>query len=514
MYVDAQTLTALLPELLLILVASLTYVGGAFLHAPRCWMAVAVATQLTAAYLSFFQGGNDPIIHGPILADSFGDTVRWLATSSGLLLILAGARTAQGKLSTEYLGSLLLISAGIMIVGRANELVMLFLGLELITIPTYVVLFLGREGRGTAESTAKYFYLSVLSSAILLYGLSWLYGLSGTTTLVSLDSDESTIQTAFSGTPSLLANIALVLVLAGLGFKIAAVPFHFYAPDVYQGVSHSNAALLSVAPKMAGMVAIIRLVLTGLPGMSPVAWQLLLVLSVISMTLGNVAALWQQDLRRLMAYSSIAHSGYMLMGLAAAAATSTIPAYGGIAAVLFYLCVYSLATIGFFAAISFLGQDEEAVRGVNDLTGLAKSQPMTAGAIAIFLFSLAGLPPLAGFWGKLTLLTSSIDVALHHDNSQIGSWFLVLAVIGGVNAAIAAAYYLRIISVMFFQSSSAPLRGNDGWQAAAVGAAASLIIVLGLWQGHIADPARDAENSLVRPLPAATNDQEVASMPQ
>lgn len=501
MNVDAQTITALLPEMFLIFMAAIIYVVGAFVRMPRAWLAITVAVELIAACLAFRQGGTETAIHGPIIADSFGDIIRWLAASTGLLLVLAGARTAQGKLSTEFLGSLLLVSAGIMLVGRANELVFLFLGLELVTIPTYVLLFLGRNGRGTAESTAKYFFLSVLSSAILLYGLSWIYGLSGTTTLVSLDSNARTIQTAFMGPPTALANVALVLVLAGLGFKIAAVPFHFYAPDVYQGVSHSNAALLSIAPKIAGMVALIRLVVVALPGSNPMLWQLLLVMAIVTMTLGNVAALWQTDLRRLMAYSSIAHSGYMLIGLAAYTAASTPQAYGGVAAVLFYLCVYSLATVGVFAALSFLGDDEESVRSVRDLAGLAKSQPMIAGAIAIFMFSLAGIPPLAGFWGKLTLLTSSIDVALHHSDAKVGKWFLVLGVVGGINAAIAAAYYLRIISTMFFQSTENRLRGTSAWHAAAVGASAALVVVLGLWHGHVADPAREAEASLIHPRP-------------
>lgn len=514
MYVDAQTISAMLPEIFLIFMATTIYLVGAFVRMPRAWLAITVGAELVAAYLAYFDASGQTAIHGPIIADSFGDTIRWLATSTGLLLVLAGARTAEGKLSTEYLGSLLLVSAGIMLVGRANELVFLFLGLELITIPTYMLLFLGRNGRGTAESTAKYFYLSVLSSVILLYGLSWIYGLSGTTTLVALEPGTKTIQTAFMGAPTALGNIALVLVLAGLGFKIAAVPFHFYAPDVYQGVSHSNAALLSIAPKMAGMVALVRLVVIAMPGSNPMVWQMLLVMAIVTMTLGNVAALWQTDLRRLMAYSSIAHSGYMLIGLAAYTAASTSQAYGGVAAVLFYLCVYSLATVGFFAALSFLGDDEESVRSVSDLAGLAKNQPVIAGAIAIFMFSLAGIPPLAGFWGKLTLLTSSIDVALHHSDPNVGRWFLALAAVGGINAAIAAAYYLRIISVMFFQSNDNRLRGTNGWQAAAVGAAASLIVVLGLWHGHVADPAREAETHLLRRPPQLQMEDDQESDPQ
>lgn len=490
-----KTVVTLLPEIFLIAMATILFVGGAFVRAPRVWLIVTVAAEVVATYLVWQQSDSETAIYGPIIADQFGNVVRWLATTTGLLLVLAGARTAKGKLSTEFLGAMLVITAGVMFVGRANELVFLFLGLELISIPTYVLLYLGRQGRGTAESTAKYFFLSILSSAVFLYGLSFVYGLAGTTTLLAMDSGTATIQSAFMAEPSTLGGIALVLVLAGLGFKIAAVPFHFYAPDVYQGVSHSNAALLSIAPKLAGMVAIIRLVLIGLPGANPMVWQLLLVIAVITMTLGNVSALWQTDLRRMMAYSSIAHSGYMLIGLAAAAAAPT-QAYGGIAAVLFYLSVYALATVGFFAALSYLGDDEESVRNVDDLAGLANNQPLIAAAIALFLFSLAGIPPLAGFWGKLTLLTSSVDVAIHHTNPTARTWFLVLAITGGINAAIAAAYYLRIISIMFFRTSRTPLQGTGGWQAAAVGVSALLVLLLGIDHGHIADAAHEAESSL------------------
>jgi NADH-quinone oxidoreductase subunit N len=500
-YIDLQTIAELLPEIFLIGVATILFVGGAFVRMPRFWLSITIAAELVATYMVWRQSGDATSIHGPIIADHFGDVVRWLATTTGLLLVLAGSRTAKSILSTEFLGSMLVITAGVMLVGRANELVFLFLGLELISIPTYVLLYLGRQGRGTAESTAKYFFLSILSSAIFLYGLSFVYGLAGTTTLLSLDSSAATIQSAFMTEPSTLGGIALVLVLAGLGFKIAAVPFHFYAPDVYQGVSHGNAALLSIAPKLAGIVAIIRLVLVGMPGANPMVWQLLLVIAVITMTLGNVSALWQTDLRRMMAYSSIAHSGYMLIGLAAAAAApAPTQAYGGIAAVLFYVCVYAFATVGFFAALSYLGDDEESVRNVDDLAGLAISQPMIAAAIALFLFSLAGIPPLAGFWGKLTLLTGSLDVAIHHADPAARKWFLVLAITGGINAAIAAAYYLRIISVMFFRSSPTARRSTGGWQAAAVVVSALLVVLLGLDHGHLADATREAENKLLLPV--------------
>ncbi len=254
-----------------------------------------------------------------------------------------------------------------------------------------------------------------------------------------------------------LARIALVLVFAGLGFKITAVPFHFYAPDVYQGTTHANAAVLSIAPKIAGLVVLIRVVAVAMAGVRFAAWPIALVLAVLSMTLGNVLALWQNNLRRLLAYSSIAHAGYMLIGLAVWMAPRTGPVgeWNGVGSLLFYLASYAAATIGAFAAMACLGTQRREIDSIDELAGLAwtggpgagRVRPVLAWALALFMLSLAGIPPLFGFWGKLAIFASSLS--LDGLSGSARPWLVAVALIGVVNSAIAAAYYLRIVGAMF-----------------------------------------------------------------
>ena len=286
-----------------------------------------------------------------------------------------------------------------MLVCSANDLVLLFVGLELISIPTYILLFIGRRDKPSGEVTAKYFFLSILSSAILLYGFSFLYGVGESTVISTI-----AVRVGELSEGNLIATLALVLIFAGLAFKIAAVPFHFYAPDVYQGTSNANAGLLAVVPKVAGVVVLVRLVVAAMPGLETTGWQLALAVAVITMTLGNVLALWQHNLRRMLAYSSIAHAGYLLIGLATGlAGTSAGESTDGVGAMIFYLLLYVVATTGTFAALCFLSRREHEVDSLDELAGLSRTHPLVAALIAIFMFSLAGIPPLAGFLGKFTL---------------------------------------------------------------------------------------------------------------
>jgi NADH-quinone oxidoreductase subunit N len=289
----------------------------------------------------------------------------------------------------------------------------------------------------------------------------------------------------------------LILIFAGLAFRLAAVPFHFYAPDVFQGTSNANAGLLSTLPKVAGLVVLVRLLVTAMPGIEQMAWQLALAVSILTMTLGNVVALWQSNLRRLLAYSSIAHAGYMLIGvsvglaqlaLAPAAEPLTSPGVNGLGTSLFYLAVYALATLGTFSALTYLGSRRQPIDDVDELAGLGHTHPLAAAAIAVFMFSLAGVPPLAGFWGKFALFTGAIDLGapLAGEQSEMQPWFLALAIIGVVNAAIAAAYYLRVVATMYFRSpasAAAPVAADaadptSGEPAPAMAAAVCLVLVI------------------------------------
>jgi len=491
--VSPQTLQHLLPEIVLVAVAVSIYVAGAFVDARREWSWIAGAGILLAACGLAMPGGS---ADGSLIADSLALYARWVALALGGLFVLLASRPLRESTS-EYVGSLLLTIAGLMLVAGAGELVLLFVGLELVSIPTYILLYLGRRDPGGEEATAKYFFLSILASAMLVYGFALLYGTAGST-------DLSAIRAAFCGPGSpaaafaALSKVATVLILAGLGFKIAAVPFHFYAPDVYQGTSHANAALLSVIPKAAGFVALLRVVVASMPpmpGVEPYVWRVVVVLAVLTMCVGNVLALWQENLRRLLAYSSIAHAGYMLIGLAVALVQGHADGAG---ALLFYFCVYAAATVGTFAALDYLGRSERQLDAVEELAGLGRTRPLAAAALAVFMFSLTGIPPLAGFWGKLAVFASALNVDPGSEAAgSLGLWYVVLAVIGVLNAAVAAAYYLRIVAVMYFRTPLAVPKAEGGPGAAcAMVVCVVLVIAIGLFPGplmHQSDEAgRDA----------------------
>jgi NADH-quinone oxidoreductase subunit N len=427
--------------------------------------------------------------------------IRWLSLGVGALLLMSAAQGAAEGQAAEYVGSLLIAVAGAMLVAGAGDLVMLFLGLELISIPTYVLLYLGRRDAPSQEAALKYFYLSILSSAVMLYGFSFLYGLSGSMNLTDIQRHLSPLPPAELSRAWLpLAGAALVLVLAGLGFKMAAVPFHFYAPDVYQGTTHANAAVLAVIPKIAGVAALARVasLFAGADNMD-IAWIIVLSLAVATMTVGNVLGLWQDNLRRLLAYSSIAHAGYLLIGIAvgfAASVENLSGGFDGVQAALFYVVVYALATIGAFATLGFLGTRERQIDDIHELAGLGQTRPLAALSLAVLLLSLAGIPPLAGFLGKLVLFYSAIGLE-SPDNSALNLSFIVLAVAGALNAAIAAGYYLRVIAVMYFGSPAERPRAAGGRGALAAAAIAlALVIGLGLFPSAAMQSAQEAATAL------------------
>ena len=507
--VQWSTLGWLLPELWLVIAASGMYVAAAFIRPPHGrWAGVGGGVLLGAIVLKLLEGGAPPAASwtGPLALDGLGEMTRWLAIFAGVVLLMISARDQHRGLAAEQTATLLLTVAGMMVLGRANDMVTLFVALEAISIPTYVLLFLGKRSRENSEATLKYFFLSILSSGLLLYGMSFLYGMTGTTQIAG---GEASLHAALQQSAWLhLAPIAIVLTLAGLGFKIAAVPFHFYAPDVYQGSTNLNAAILSVAPKIGGVVAMARLVLAGTGSDWNLTWQTLLVLAIVTMTIGNVCALWQNHVRRLLAYSSIAHAGYMLIGLAAAqgAAAQSIEDVGGASAAIFYLAVYAIATLGAFAVLVSLGRNGSSANDLSALSGLYQRHPVLAAAMAACVFSLAGIPPLAGFSGKLSLFISAVDLSLSADGVQVRSWFGVLSVCAALNAAIAATYYLRMIGLMYFgeppEDAPSLLDDDETLTGVAPSAAACLcgflVVVAGLVPGPLLRQADFAGEGLER----------------
>ena len=475
MPVNAETIVNLLPEVTLVLLAVVILIGGTFNRSKLSWTIVSLFIfGVVAVMLSRQPTAAQVVAAGPLRFDGFSQYFRWTALGLGGLFTLFATQSRQFKLFPELLAALVLIVTGLMVVSSAADLVMMFLGFELISIPTYVLLFIGKSDRQSDEAAAKYFFLSILSSALMLYGFASLYGVTGEIEFqlirASLQADSAPLLRSF-------LPISLVAIIAGLAFKVAAVPFHFYAPDVYQATTNLNAAVLAIVPKMAGVIGLVRILIAVYPRESLFPWQLAIVLAVLTMTLGNVAALWQNNLRRLLGYSSIAHAGYLLIGLAAAlggqidAATTQ----DAITAMVFYVVVYSVATIGAFSVLAYLSDDDFSFSQLRELAGLARTHPVIGACLAVCMFSLSGIPPLAGFWGKLTLFKSALDVGL---SSSGGTryWFIVLAVLGALNAAIAAAYYLRVIGVIYFNADESspkkPPLGNPG---------AGLVALLSVW---------------------------------
>jgi NADH-quinone oxidoreductase subunit N len=434
----------------------------------------------------------------PLAPDALARFIRWTALVSGSVYVLLNWNEVSEEVAADFHACFLALIAGVSLVGAANELIVLFVSLELISIPTYVVLYLPRTGKLAQEAAIKYFLLSVFSSALLLFGFSYLYGVSGTTNLTELFHEGSPSRAI--PMPSLFL-VAFVMVIAGLGFRITAVPFHFYAPDVIQGAPTGVGATLAFIPKVAGFAALIR-VLGLLQGDAAHAFLadarvplLLWILAIITMTVGNVLAVVQNNLRRILAYSSVAHAGYMLIGLAAAPELKG--ATRGLEAVLFYLIAYGAMTVGAFAVLSYLTTRQRDVETVDDVAGLGRTHPGIALLMTLFLFSMIGMPLTAGFAGKLLLFFNAIAVERSPDQQPL---YVILGVVAAINGAIGAYYYLRIVAAMFLRDALKPLQPRFQVPAlAAVLLCAIVTLAFGIYQKPLASAAREA----VAPPPVA-----------
>jgi NADH-quinone oxidoreductase subunit N len=521
-----QTLLILLPELLILIAATAMMTAGAFVKVPRRYWSIASAVTMLVALLALILLRNqvtDP--YGSVaLNDAMSGYGRLVFLLTGLIVLGMAHDQVDDARAPEFFGSLLLINAGAMLVCTANELIFLFVGLELVSMPTYLLLYLSRRTTNTQEAATKYFFLSIFSSGLLLFGFAYLYGMVGISNLKAL-SYFAQVPMTMPGVPHpILGLIALVFIMAGLGFRVAAVPFHFYAPDVYQGSPTIITALLAWVPKGIGFVAILRTLTAVLPTdgnppgnhLSHQAAILCWIIAVVTMTLGNTVALAQTNLKRLFAYSSIAHAGYLMVGVTVAFRNGVN--LGGITlgseSVLFYLVTYALMTLGAFAVIIGLSTPERPVETVEDLAGLAKSHPVMALAMAICLFSLAGIPPLAGFIGKFNLFVAAFSATPDSEERLYQS----LALIGVLNSAIGAYYYLKIVVAMYYRDQiGAPLAPRLTWPTTtAIGACTTLTILLGFWAQPIYSASRASAEALVlHPEPvavlAATEDNRAAA---
>lgn len=452
----AGSVSLVTPEAILILAACVYYAIAPFWKNEYLWSRLSVLLLVLAIFL-LTPTPSEYAGNGMFRADAMSLYCRWIGLFSGLGLVLLSWGRVPDSVGGEYYATLLIAIAGTNLVAASNDLVSLFLSLELISIPTYLLLYLLRGTSRSREATTKYFLLSIFSSALLLYGLSFFFGATGTT---NLEGMRQTLKTASPAQYPEILTLGLIFVVAGLGFRLTAAPFHFYAPDVYEGAPTLPVTLLSIVPKIAGLVGVYQLVHATLLvdhglGESPIAEQardLLWIMALVSMVLGNVLGLLQNNIRRLMAYSGIAHAGYMLFGLGAAAAVPGSAAgdgMSGLTAVFFYLTIYTIMTLGVFAVLRYLDACQHPVESIDDLAGLGQTNPALAFFMAVFLFSLTGLPPTAGFWGKLYLFLAGWNTDVHH--------YRVLAIVMAVTAAIGAWYYLRVIGVIYLRQSVKPL---------------------------------------------------------
>ncbi len=417
-----------------------------------------ITLVLTLMLVTTVSGERTVTFAGMFVTDQFAIFCKALVLiGSGLAIVIAqDFLEHQGMARFEYALLILFATLGMMLMISANDLIALYLGIEMQSLALYVVAAFQREDTRSTEAGLKYFVLGALASGMLLYGSSLIYGFAGTTGFEAL---AATFKGA-GAAPSIGVIIGLVFILAGLAFKVSAVPFHMWTPDVYEGAPTPVTAFFSVAPKIAAFALFVR-VMVGPFGDLVGQWQQVVIfISIASMTLGAFAAINQNNIKRLMAYSSIGHVGYALIGLA-------VGGEGGVRGILIYFAIYLFMNIGAFGCILAMKRGGAMVEGIDDLAGLSKSQPMLALALGIFMFSLAGIPPLAGFFGKLYIFLAAVEANLY-----------ALAVIGVLTSVVGSYYYLRIVKVMYFDDPTESLDKLAQREIGVVLLGTSLLIVL------------------------------------
>jgi len=437
----SENLAVVLPEVVLALYAMAALMWGAFARrevgGEVLWLSC-IVLALVGLWVGFLPEGTRTAFDGSFVDDGFARFAKVLILFSAAAALALSKQYLEKNelLKFEFPVLFVLTTVGMMVMASARDLIVLYLGLELHSLALYVIAAFRRDSLRSTEAGLKYFVLGSLSSGLLLYGASLAYGFSGTT------SFEGIAQAIGTAEMPLGLIFGLVFLAAGIAFKVSAVPFHMWTPDVYEGSPTPVTAFFATAPKAAAAVMFARLLLDAFGGAVAEWQQILWLLSVASMFLGAVGAIGQKDFKRLMAYSSISHMGYALMGLAAGTQE-------GAQALLIYLAIYVTMNIGVFAFILNMERDGEPVVDIYSLGLYSKVHPARALALAVLLFSLAGVPPLVGFFGKFYVLKAAVDAQLY--------WLAVLGVIASV---IGAFYYIRIVYLMYFGTASEPLTGR------------------------------------------------------
>jgi NADH-quinone oxidoreductase subunit N len=440
-----------------------------------------VALAITLILVWVGPSGRETAFSDLFVRDSFADFMKILVLiGAGLTTLMALRYIEHEKMNRfEFPVLMLFATLGMMMMISANNLMSLYLGLELQSLSLYVLAAFRRDDLRSSEAGLKYFVLGALSSGMLLYGCSLIYGFAGTTSFGALAGLFADAAGGGEAVPTGVV-VGLVFLSAGLAFKVSAVPFHMWTPDVYEGAPTAVTAFFATAPKVAAMALFVRVLMGPFGGLVEQWQQIVIFISLASMILGALAAISQTNIKRLMAYSSIGHVGYALVGLAAGTEE-------GVRGVAVYLAIYIFMNVGTFACILCMRQKDRMVEGIEDLKGLSKTDPIMALALAVFMFSMAGIPPLAGFFGKLFVFSAAIDAGLYG-----------LAIIGILTSVVGAFYYLRIVKFMYFDDAEEAFDRPIGREMSLILLGTGLVISFFIvFPGPILDGASAAAASLV-----------------
>ncbi|HEV7278122.1 MAG TPA: NADH-quinone oxidoreductase subunit NuoN [Devosiaceae bacterium] len=430
---DVTSLGALapaFPELLLAVGAVVLLLVGVFFRKdrPAVISAGAILLLVAVALVVMLHPADGVVFNGAFVDDEFARFMKVLvlAGSAFALVLTHSSARENGLYKFEHSILVLLATLGMLVMVSANDLMSIYIGLELQSLALYVTAAMNRDSTRATEAGLKYFVLGALASGILLYGASLIYGFTGATRL------DQIVEQIVLGERSIGLIFGMVFLLAGIAFKLSAVPFHMWTPDVYEGAPTPVTAFFASAPKIAAVALFVRVVTVGFAPIAQDWQQIVIFLSLASMVLAAFAAIGQQNFKRLIAYSAIGHVGFTLVGLSSGTAV-------GVEGVAIYMAIYLIITVGVFAALLSIRTEGGAVESIADMAGLAQKRPFVAGIMAVMMFALIGLPPLAGFFAKWHVFLAAIEANL-----------FVLAVIGVLASAVSAFYYLRVVKVMYF----------------------------------------------------------------
>lgn len=465
-----ETILTLVGVLIMFLEAVITDDEKKSIFAPLSILGLAGA--LAGAIMAY--GDPGPAFQNMLIVDGFATFFRVLVIGVGILAVLSssGYLRRENSRGGEFYALILFSIVGQSIMASANELIMIFIGIEISSIASYVLAGYLRDDARNNESALKYFLLGSFATAFLLYGVAWIYGTTGSTNLTVIHRALLT-----GSEPVALAGVAAALIFVGFSFKISAVPFQSWAPDVYQGAPAPVTAFLSTGPKAAAFAVLLRVFMTAFGSISSSWMPLVWGVALATMTVGNFAAILQSNIKRLLAYSSIAHAGYVLVAV-------TANSGDGSAAAMFYLAAYALTNIGAFAVVAFVSRKGEKFVRLDDFAGLAQRQPGMAAMLTVFMLSLIGVPLTGGFFGKFYIFKAALDAHL--------VW---LTVLGLLNSAVAAYYYLRVLVVMYFKEPGESVENIPPAGAAlriAVYASALGTVLLGIFPSWVLNFATKA----------------------